>query len=325
MNWLLVVILALLVVGLLYESIAGRCELRHFSPPGRIIEVKGVSFHCQVLGERKPGQPLVVLEPGLMFWSRFFDPVSQDLNSSARVFAYDRAGYGWSQPSKSRRTPAFIAEELHALLASADEPPPYLLVGHSMGGVFVREFHRRYPGEVSGLVLLDSAHEKQFAFLPMARAETGSLLTLLAILSVLARFGIIRAFLQPLLLKNFSSVKGQMDERAFKALASSPSFFITGWREARAFLDQKEFPEDTPDLGDLPLAVIRARYPEQPPGRMLRQKYQELVTGWTRIQEDLASRSTRGRLITASAPGHNLMHVEPDLIIKTIREMLQKT
>lgn len=324
MTWALIVLL-LMASGTIYEAIAERLALRSYLPPGGTVLVNGRVFHFLAEGKRDSGQPLVVFEPGLMFWSRFFDPVFQKLRSTARVFAYDRAGYGWSQPSKNPRTPVNIAEDLHALLASSGERPPYLLVGHSMGGIFVREYYRRYPGEVSGMVLLDSAHEKQFEFLPVARTETSSLLTMLALLAILARFGIIRAFLQPLLLKNFSSVKGQMDEKAFTALASSPSFFITGWRETHAFLDQKSFPENTPDLGDLPLAVIRARYPEQPPGRMPLEKYRSLVEGWARIQQDLVSRSTRGKLITSTQSGHNLMHVEPDLITKTILEMLAKS
>lgn len=324
MPWALI-ILFLLASGMIYEVIASRLALRRFPPPGKTVSVNGRIFHFIAEGKRGPGQPLVVFEPGLMFWSRFYDPVTSRLKGRCRCFSYDRAGYGWSRASRSPRSPAHIAEELHLLLAAADEKPPYLLVGHSMGGIYIREFYRRYPNEVSGMVLLDSAHEKQFEFLPTARVETRSLLTLLTTLSILAGLGIIRAFLQPLLLKNFSSVKGQMDEEAFKALASSPAFFITGWREARAFLDGKGFPGDTPNLDDLPLAVIRACYPEEPPGRMPRAKYRDLVNGWAHIQEDLVSRSSRGRMIKASQPGHNLMHVEPDLITQTILEMLGKS
>ena len=324
MTWALIVFL-LLASGMIYEVIAGRLALRRFPPPGKTVLVNGRNFHFNAVGKLDSVQPLVVFEPGLMFWSRFYDPVTSRLTGQCRCFSYDRAGYGWSQASRSPRSPACIAEELHLLLAAAGEKPPYLLVGHSMGGIYVGEFYRRYPNEVSGMVLLDSAHEKQFEFLPGARAETGSLRTLLAALLLLAGLGIIRAFLQPLLLKNFSSVKGQMDEEAFKALGSSPSFFITGWREASAFLDRKGFPGDTPNLDDLPLAVIRARYPDEPPGRMPVAKYRELVNGWARIQQDLASRSSRGRLIAASQPGHNLMHVEPELIVKTILEMLKKS
>jgi pimeloyl-ACP methyl ester carboxylesterase len=79
---------------------------------------------------------------------------------------YDRAGTGWSQHVDLPRKSAEVIDELRALLTAADVPAPYLLVGHSLGGLYARHYAQRYPGEVSGLVLLDPAHEDYNAYMP---------------------------------------------------------------------------------------------------------------------------------------------------------------
>ena len=127
----------------------------------RLVDAGGVKLHIRCDGERAAGAPLVVLEAGAgnsaKTWNDVFAPIAQ----FARVCAYDRVGMGTSE--KAPKVPTFTSsvEMLHALLRAADERPPYVMAGHSYGGAMARFFATRYPGEVAGLVLVDSSHEDQ--------------------------------------------------------------------------------------------------------------------------------------------------------------------
>ena len=144
-------------------------------PTDRLVDAEGVKLHIQCDGERKPGAPLVVLEAGAgnsaRTWSAVFAPIAQ----FARVCAYDRVGMGTSEKAPKAPTFAGSVEMLHALLRAADERPPYVMAGHSYGGAMVRFFATRYPGEVAGLVFVDSSHEDQVSrFAPLQRAAAAA-------------------------------------------------------------------------------------------------------------------------------------------------------
>jgi pimeloyl-ACP methyl ester carboxylesterase len=122
-----------------------------------MLTVDGQSFHVETSGA---SGPTVVFEAGLgndsATWRRVADPIA----TFARVVLYDRPGLGRSLPmlrKDSAVTADEVATNLHALLAAANIRPPYILVGHSLGGVYVQMFARKYPTEVSGVVLVDSA------------------------------------------------------------------------------------------------------------------------------------------------------------------------
>ncbi len=104
------------------------------------------------------GRPVVVLQSGLGDDRSAWAPVFSALAARYPVFAYDRPGYGASQSASASRDPCAIAEELHQLLHAAGVQPPYLLVGHSIGGLYQYVFARLYPDEVAGLVLVDATH-----------------------------------------------------------------------------------------------------------------------------------------------------------------------
>jgi len=130
-------------------------------PADRLLDAGGVKLHIHCAGARSNGQPLVVLEAGAGNSSATWNDVVAPIASFARVCAYDRANLGSSGRTTKPLTGAAHTEMLHALLAAAREAPPYVLAGHSYGGMIVRLFASRYPRDVSGLVLVDSSHEDQ--------------------------------------------------------------------------------------------------------------------------------------------------------------------
>lgn len=110
------------------------------------------AFHTLTAGA---GSPTVVLEAGLGSTSAQWAWIQPGIASFARVLAYDRAGVGASQAATGPRDAAHIAEELKTLLETAGEPPPYVLVGHSLGGIYARVFAGRFPQLVTSLLLID--------------------------------------------------------------------------------------------------------------------------------------------------------------------------
>jgi pimeloyl-ACP methyl ester carboxylesterase len=108
------------------------------------------------------GSPAVIFENGLGGTLDHWQPVVQEISRYTTVLAYNRPGYGDSETATTLRDGRHIVDELRALLASTGLKPPYVLVGHSAGGLYMQYFARRYPREVAGLVLVDSTHPQQF-------------------------------------------------------------------------------------------------------------------------------------------------------------------
>jgi pimeloyl-ACP methyl ester carboxylesterase len=122
-----------------------------------ILTVDGQNFHIETLGA---SGPTIVFEAGLGNDSSTWKSVARPVTQFAQVVLYDRAGLGQSLPMMNKDSPVTadqVAIKLRKLLTTADIRPPYMLVGHSLGGLYVQMFARKYPNEVSGVVLLDSA------------------------------------------------------------------------------------------------------------------------------------------------------------------------
>lgn len=143
--------------------------------PTRMVSVENVPMRVWTAGldQRKAGQPVIVLEAGAGADLETWKPIFSDLSKLGPVIAYDRRGLGQSGPDTAPPTFARTAQTLRALLQALKAPPPYVLVGHSMGGVFIRGFASMYPGETAAMVYLDvpdfeSTREERAAALPPA-------------------------------------------------------------------------------------------------------------------------------------------------------------
>lgn len=125
----------------------------------RRVKVSGSNYTVYVKGleNRKKNMPVLIFENGMGVGLGNWDTVLDALSKYAPVFAYDRAGVGKSDRVFKMPTPELVAENLKALLATLNIAPPYILVGHSMGGVYVRGFAGLYPGDVAGVVFIDPA------------------------------------------------------------------------------------------------------------------------------------------------------------------------
>src|SRR5690349_5336558 len=125
-------------------------------PPGKLVDVGGWRLHLYCTGEKRAGQPTVILEPGIGDFSVEWSLVQPGVAKYARVCSYDRAGDGWSDWGPHPRTYRQIVYELHTLLDKAGVKPPFVLVGQSYGGWLVRLYALTYPSDVAGMVLVDA-------------------------------------------------------------------------------------------------------------------------------------------------------------------------
>ena len=166
--WLGLLLLALPVLGALYQFWGVRRDARRFPPPGGLYAVAGELLHVHATGR---GSPTVVLEAGISASSLSWTLVQPAIASFARVVSYDRAGLGWSAPGAAPCTPARLAARLHALLQASGNPGPYILVGHSFGALIVRAFAAAFPAETTGLVLVDPFRPEEWW--PLTEGQRG--------------------------------------------------------------------------------------------------------------------------------------------------------
>jgi pimeloyl-ACP methyl ester carboxylesterase len=165
-RWLLYPVigaLALASVGGLAETVALHRHPASMAMPGTSYDVGGHRLHLQCTGT---GSPTVVLVSGLGGMSASWARIAPAVAATTRVCAYDRAGQGWSGDASGPQDGLAVAADLHALLAAANEPAPYVIAGHSTGGIYAMTYAAQYPAQVAGMVLLDSATPEQFTALP---------------------------------------------------------------------------------------------------------------------------------------------------------------
>lgn len=137
-------------------SAAGPLCAQAPDPPGTVVDLDGYGLHLWCQGS---GSPTVVLSAGSGDYSFDWEPVMEGLRGQVRVCSYDRAGFAWSAAGPIPRTMAQEAFEVRSALRRAGEEGPYVLVGHSLGGLVARVFAHDYPADVAGLVLVDPTHE----------------------------------------------------------------------------------------------------------------------------------------------------------------------
>jgi pimeloyl-ACP methyl ester carboxylesterase len=237
-------------------------DRRRYPAPGLLIHVDGRQTHLQVLGAESDG-PTVVLEAGMGSFSPNWYWVQQELAATVRSVAYDRAGLGWSRRSRRPRDAQTIAVELRDALREAGIEPPYVLAGHSFGGLPVRAFADLYPDLTAGLILVDASHPDQWVRWSTPHADR-ILEVSQRILGWLGWFGLLRALH---LARGISAGLPARQAAELRAGAALPGFAATEAAQIRSWSVSREQLKAAAPLGDLPLAVLAVT--EQPVGGQL--------------------------------------------------------
>lgn len=189
---LLLLVSILMLAGFIWQEYSLSRDKKNHPYPGQLVTINGRNMHLQVQGKAVTGIPTIVLIGGLGATSPTWTYIQSQLKNSTRVVSFDRPGYGWSDASNQPRDGKTIARELHDMLEKAGIAGPYVIVAHSLGGLYGRIFASEYAAETAGLVLIESTHPDQFTRTAAGRNELQSILKNLGIARVAAKFGFMR-------------------------------------------------------------------------------------------------------------------------------------
>lgn len=302
-RWLLYPVVAVLAIA----SVAGGIETvlaataTDYAMPGRLVDVGGHRLHLHCTGS---GSPTVVLEPGAGLMSSTMGWIAPAVARDTRVCVYDRAGRGWSDPADEAQDAARIATDLHTLLHRANVPGPYVLAGHSFGGLYALTYADRYPDDVAGMVLIDSTAPARSGATRSSRAGSGDpMRRVSALLSSTARFGVAR--LVASLDQGSLPPRSRAEARASAATADHLRSTIDEY--ARANASAKEAAA-LRSFGDKPLVVLTAG--------------KGSAAGWMAKQDRLAALSGDSAHRTVAGAAHIDLVVDERAAAATSRAVL---
>ncbi|MFZ0318598.1 MAG: alpha/beta hydrolase [Candidatus Sulfotelmatobacter sp.] len=305
-----VVLVALaLFAGFLYENISEARDRRFHPMPGQLIDVGGYKMHIDCTGQ---GSPTVILDSGLGDSYVSWVKVQPQIAKFTRVCSYDRAGLGYSDSSSRPRTSRVMATELHTLLHNAGVSPPYVLVGHSMGGYNVRLFYSFYRTEVAGIVLIDSSHPEQEKRFPQELHDLDK---------TWVREQEFLTFSMPFGVPRLLGFCG--NDAAVRAADCNFHSYREGLTLLRTFSESAAQAATTGSLGDLPLAVI-SHDPDVPQPEIPADIVKPMNEAWEQMQDELAHLSTRGVRTVAKNSSHYIQLDRPDVVIETVRGVVEQ-
>jgi pimeloyl-ACP methyl ester carboxylesterase len=274
-----------------------------------LVSVDGRKMHIDCTGQ---GSPTVILDSGLGDTYLSWQKVQPEIARFVHVCSYDRAGLGYSDPSPQPRTSRVIAQELHELLQAAHIAPPYILVGHSMGGYDVRVYAGLYRGEVAGMVLVDASHPDQENRLPSElKSMEGTWNREATFLEYATPFGIPRLL-------------GLCDDNVAVRAAEC------NWHtEREKIAEMKTFSQSAAEagsvtsLGDIPLVVL-SHDPDKPSAEFPADLATSTNQAWEKMQEELGHLSTRGTQSIAKNSSHYIPFDRPELVINAVRSVVEQ-
>ena len=323
---------AVAVAGLLYQALGTARDRRKFAAPGALGAVGGHRLHYRCDGS---GTPAVILEAGIAASSLTWSRVRPALAQSTQVFSYDRAGLAWSEGTSGARSMTALVTELDRLLKHAGVQPPYILVGHSFGGLVIRAFARFHPAKVAGLIFVDPLHPEEWCDpSPVQRHMLRGGIFLSRIGALLARLGVVRLCLA--LLSGGATAAPRRFSRLFGRQAAALLEHMVGevqklppevlpsvqahWSNPKAFRGMWQhlaaMPEICADLasgsdefGDVPVVVLSAGARD---------------ARWLAADVGLAQSSSNGRHVISSTSGHWVHLDDPELVIEAIRSVIRR-
>jgi len=277
------------IVGTVYQTAATEADQRNFPPPGNLIDVDGFKMHIHCEGT---GSPSVILESMSGGTSTYWGWIQPEVQTQTRVCVYDRAGFGWSESDPEPQSLARTVRNLHTLLVNANIEGPYVMVGHSLGGVYARQFAADYPDEVAGVMLLDEANPQQFVKYPELFAEGDNFVNILKGIKFANRIGVGHLYFALGGKMDFSGLP-EPQRSQMEAFWSTPQYFETQGAEIIAGREIWADALKLEGLGDLPLMVV---------SRGVNLDYE-----WNKYQDELAALSTNSLHITVDGANHGAL------------------
>lgn len=295
LTYMTVFVIVLAIAGTVYQTAATEADRRNFPPPGNLIDVGGFKMHIHCEGK---GSPTVILETLSGGTSSYWGWIQPEVAKETRTCVYDRAGRGWSERDPEPQSLARTVRNLHTLLSNTNIEGSYVLVGHSIGGIYVRQFAADYPEEVAGMVLVDASNPFQFDRHPEMRQENENYLKVAKFFPAFARLGFGHLYFALGGEMDFAEMK-EPEKSELKAVWSSPEYFKSQIDEVVAGRDIFADGQKLSNLGDLPLIVLT-------------QGNETTSSSWIKLQNELASLSTDSLHITVEGATHVSMAFNPE-------------
>jgi pimeloyl-ACP methyl ester carboxylesterase len=287
------------------------------APPGRLVDIDGRNLHVYCTGK---GSPSVILEAGAGAFAIDWSLVQPEVARTNRVCSYDRAGSGWSDPSKVVETAATVVQDLHAGLRAAGVTPPYVIVGASVGGIYVRMYSIRYPSEVTAMVLVDPSYEERLFTMFEGKPVTIASLTADQVGSTIPPGPAIIPSRLPqtgapfdLLPPDLYELRVKLEMRLIASIPRSVPHDVVvasaeGERAALARLHEINTVQEYP-LGDRPLVVLTRGLGSS--------------QGLKDAHAALARQSTNSRHTVVTGAGHEIHLFKPAAVVQAIQDVLE--
>lgn len=306
-------------------------------PPGKLVDIGGYRLHLNCTGK---GGPTVVLIPGAGDFSFDWDLVQPGVSGFTRVCSYDLAGFAWSDPGPIPRTMRQEAYELRTLLKTGGMKGPYVLVGHSLGGLIARVYAEVYPSEIAGMVLVDATHEDTTLFLqgkPVRMRELARKVAVPAVQTMksnppkpatreeIDQFeNQLKKSGPPKIGGTFVKLPPSIQAMRLWALSQPP-------RAARGenFLAEElqlmfqARAEQTFSLGNRPLVVLLPKLEYgNPPFGLSTEEWKRIVDEKRQQKLDFSNLSRNSKVVVAENSGHHIQLDEPQVVIEAIRSVV---
>jgi pimeloyl-ACP methyl ester carboxylesterase len=311
-------ILVIALIGAAYEAVGRRRAANDFPAPGKLVDIGGRRIQIDCRGS---GSPTVVFEDGLdVGGSTSWMGVHDSISKTTRACAYSRAGVMWSDARDGAQSGKHVAEDLHSALSIAGEHPPFVMVGHSLGGPYIMIYTKYFGSDVAGLVFVDASHPDQVAtFRSLTPMTLASSVKAFRVASLFSRFGLVRKFAA-------ADSAPPQPIRAARASAAYASTSLSGMlKEVDAF-DQTLAEAGTfRKLGDRPIFVLTATAPMSKADleqmKMTVAQGAEYQARWLTMQNDEASWSTRSQHQSIES-GHYIQFEHPSVVIAAVRSVI---
>ncbi|MFE8701353.1 alpha/beta fold hydrolase [Cytobacillus sp. FJAT-54145] len=310
------IILLVLAFGISYEAIASYQGIKKYPAEGKLVDVGDFKLHINKMGE---GKPTIILEAASGASSTIWKDIPEELSEIGTVVTYDRGGYAWSEKATTERTGENIVNELYTALKEEEIEGPYIVVGHSLGGMYARLFAQTYKEEVAGVVLVDSRHEdysKETNPIIEAAGHDPALMGMPSktLINLLKVTGVVRLL----------GESDTREEQITMNIEGRSKFFHAREDELRN-IDQVEDSIRNHSLGDIPLTIMTHGIPiDSTPFGISKENSDKMEEIWQEQQKQMLNLSTNSELIVAENSGHFIIHDEPELVINEIKEMVGK-
>ena len=334
---LLIVLLVVLLPlsGFLYQAAGSARDQRKFPPPGRLVDIADGRLRLRLhLVDAGQGSPTVIFESGIAASSLNWTAIQAEVARFTRACAYDRAWLGWSDPARTPLVASRLVEDLHSLLVTAQVPAPYVLVGHSFGGLLIQAYAVAHPHQVAGIVLIDPLPASEWLHVSGERLRIlrwGIRLSRRG--ALLARLGVVRISLAllsgggrriPKLVAKLSSGRAESTlSRLVGEVQKMPPqvwpMVQAHWCQPKAFLGMAEYfgalpesAEQAAALNDLPRVPVTILSAANSTASQLAER------------DGLAGRSPRGKHVVVPDSAHWIHLDQPEVVIEAIREMVEQ-